>query len=80
MTPAVFQMLMVYSVPVTVTTYGCVCLVCALMMFLLPIETLGRPLPVSHFFRPQSHSAASDSVRACVRACIRACICACVRV
>ena len=39
-------MLMVYSVPIAVTIYGAMCVVCALLMFLLPIETMGRPLLV----------------------------------
>ncbi|KAK7087411.1 synaptic vesicle 2-related protein-like [Littorina saxatilis] len=51
-TPFFAQVLMVYSVPITVTIYGVVCLLCALFTFLLPIETMGRPMMQSVSYEP----------------------------
>ncbi|KAL8619134.1 hypothetical protein ACOMHN_019406 [Nucella lapillus] len=43
-TPFLAQVLMLYSVPVTVTIYGILCLLIAVVMFFLPVETKGRPM------------------------------------
>ncbi|KAK7481536.1 hypothetical protein BaRGS_00027185, partial [Batillaria attramentaria] len=43
-TPFFAQMMLVWSLPLTVGIYSAVCLVCGLLMLLMPIETKGRPL------------------------------------
>lgn len=42
----VFQVLLAHSVRLGLGLYGCVCFICAISAFLLPIETKGRPMQV----------------------------------
>lgn len=52
-TPFIAQVLLAHSVRLGLGLYGCMCFVCAISAFLLPIETKGRPMQ-------QLHTVASD--------------------
>ncbi|XP_076434867.1 synaptic vesicle 2-related protein-like [Babylonia areolata] len=61
-TPFLAQMLMVFSVPITVTIYGVMCCLAALCMCFMPIETMGRPMMQSISYAAEGDSEESENM------------------
>lgn len=47
-TPFIAQVLMGFSIHLSVSIYGVICICCAFVTYFLPIETKGREMPQSH--------------------------------